>query len=108
MHRCENENCVTPATSIDGKKTFTLQFKQLFQQLKQPVVDNGAGGIFMTRYLLSKPVEKKGFYTVGIFRASRRYASFFERLALLFTRKSGNDQPPEKVLTGLIKFITFR
>ena len=23
--------------------------------------DNGAGGIFMTRYLLSKPVEKKGF-----------------------------------------------
>lgn len=23
--------------------------------------DNGAGGIFMTRYLLSKPLEKKGF-----------------------------------------------
>ena len=23
--------------------------------------DSGAGGIFMTRYLLSKPVEKKGF-----------------------------------------------
>ena len=23
--------------------------------------DNGAGGIFMTRYLLSKPDEKKGF-----------------------------------------------
>ena len=23
--------------------------------------DNGAGGIFMTRYLLSKPIDKKGF-----------------------------------------------
>ncbi|HKO81336.1 MAG TPA: hypothetical protein VJU78_13115, partial [Chitinophagaceae bacterium] len=23
--------------------------------------DSGAGGIFMTRYLLSKPIEKKGF-----------------------------------------------
>ncbi len=23
--------------------------------------DNGAGGIFMTRYLLSRPVDKKGF-----------------------------------------------
>ena len=41
--------------TIDGWKIDHVTSLTLSQN------DSGAGGIFMTRYLLSKPVEKKGF-----------------------------------------------
>lgn len=47
--------------------------------------DSGAGGIFMTRYLFSKPVEKKGFQeskSTSGFESMRSVASF-TRLAII-------------------------
>lgn len=42
--------CTDEGWKLDHVTSFTLSQN-----------DTGAGGIFMTRYLLSKPVEKKGF-----------------------------------------------
>jgi hypothetical protein len=81
MHRCENDSRGIPRkyhrlTGINFKnikenedkivktlKAYTGDGWKLdhVTSLTLSQNDNGAGGIFMTRYLLSKPVGKKGF-----------------------------------------------